>query len=271
MIIFAAMKKSLPLIILIIALLAGGCSKYQKLLKSTDYELKYAKAVEYFNEEEYNRALPILEELMTVFRGSDKGEDVYYYYARTYFGNEDYILAGYHLKYFVRTYPNSKHAEECLFLCALSYYLDSPKYTLDQTNTQIAIQEFQLFANQFPVSNLIDSCNSYIDKLRFKIETKAFENARLYYKTGFYKSSILGFDNTLRDFPNSVYREDMVFLVAKSHFLLAENSIDFKKAGRYRNAMEAFARYLEEYPTGKYAKEARTLSAKSNSMLGKNS
>ena len=37
------------LIILIVACLCTGCGEYQKLLKSTDPELKYEKAIEYFS------------------------------------------------------------------------------------------------------------------------------------------------------------------------------------------------------------------------------
>ena len=57
---------------------AVACSKYQKVLKSNDYELKYVKAKEYYNKNDYFRALPLFEELVNVFKGTDRAENLYY-------------------------------------------------------------------------------------------------------------------------------------------------------------------------------------------------
>ncbi|MCC7051231.1 MAG: outer membrane protein assembly factor BamD [Bacteroidia bacterium] len=243
------------LILVVVSAALSGC-RYQKLLKSTDYELKFQKAKEYFDDENYAKSLPLLEELMTIFRGTNRGEEVYYYYARAYFAEEDYVLSSYHLKNFVRTYPSSEHAEECLFLAALSYYLDSPKYSLDQSNSYLAIQEFQLFANQFPESQKVKETNEYIDKLRFKLETKAFQIAKLYLNTENYKSAITAFQNTLKDFPSTTYKEEILFLTLRSGFLLASNSIESKKQERYKNAESFYFKYADGYPQGKFKKEA---------------
>ena len=263
------LKKGLIYLFVLSLLYLGACNPYQKLLKSSDYELKFVKAKEYYESEQYDKAIPLLEELMTVFRGSDKGEEVYYYFAKSNFGEEDYILSGYHLKNFVRTYPNSKYAEECLFLCALSYYLDSPRYTLDQSNTQLAIQEFQLFANQFPASEKITECNDYIDKLRLKLETKSFEIAKLYYNMENYRAAIVAFENTLKDYPNNTFREESVYLAFKASYLLAKNSIDTKKLERYKSSVEALYRYKDSYPSGKYIKEVESLGIRATNALSK--
>jgi outer membrane protein assembly factor BamD len=250
--------------------LLSGCSRYQRLLKSTDYELKFKKAKEYFDQENYAKAIPLLEELMTIYRGTNRGEEVYYYYARAHFAEEDYILSSYHLKNFVRTYPTSQHAEECLFLAALSYYLDSPKYSLDQSNTYLAIQEFQLFVNQYPESERVKEANEYIDKLRLKLETKAFNQGKLYLNTENYKSAIITFQNTLKDFPSTIYKEEILFLTLQSGFLLAENSIEEKKAERYKAAEGFYFKYVDAYPNGKLKKDADAYYKRIKGWLTKN-
>ena len=84
----------------------ASCSKYQKILKSTDLNLKFEKAVMYYEKEDFNRALPLFEELSTAFRGSAKAEEVNYYYAekQTFFLHE----AELHLKY---KHENQNHTQ----------------------------------------------------------------------------------------------------------------------------------------------------------------
>ena len=148
-----------------------SCSKYQRLLKSSDFEAKYKAAVDYYNKKDYYRSLQLLEELIALYRGTAKGEDVYYYYAKSNYGISDYLTAAYHFETFTKTFPSSPRAEECAYLNAYCYYLDSPVSSLDQDNTMQAIQQFQLFVNHYPQSEKVADCNRLMDELRFKLET----------------------------------------------------------------------------------------------------
>ena len=49
-------KTYVNLLAVIILTLISSCSGYEKLLKSSDYAMKYDKALEYFENEEYVRA-----------------------------------------------------------------------------------------------------------------------------------------------------------------------------------------------------------------------
>src|SRR5215210_3457287 len=146
------MKKYFALLISV-AMIFISCSKYQRVLKGTDMEKKYAYAEKYFQKKDYYRALQLLEELISVYKGTTKGEQTYYYYTYCNYYTGDYAMAAYHFNNFVQTYPNSKYAEEMQFMHAYCYYLDSPIPSLDQTNTLDAIEKFQLFINKFPKSN----------------------------------------------------------------------------------------------------------------------
>ena len=61
-------------------LLIFGCSRYQRLLKSDDYNEKYDAAIEYYEKGKYEKALPFLEELTPLYRGTEKAEKIDYYY-----------------------------------------------------------------------------------------------------------------------------------------------------------------------------------------------
>lgn len=236
--------------------LISSCSQYEKLLKSTDHEKKYAAALEYYKKKDYYRTLQLLDEVMPVYRGTEKSEQVYYHYAYSYYGQESYLMASYHFKNFSKTFPRSKYAEECSFMSAYCFYLDSPVYSLDQENTHKAISELQSYINEYPQSTRIDSCNKLIDQLRVKLEDKSFESAKLYFNTGEYKAAIVAFNNTLKDFPNTKYRELATYYIFESSFRLAMNSIEDKKNERLKSAYSAYNDFVERFPESKLRKQA---------------
>lgn len=256
------MKKSILHIILFISFLGGvtSCSKYEKLLKSTDYEKKFEAAVKYYEDKNFSKAYPLLEEMLGLYRGTEKAEKVYYYYAYCNYYMGDYVFAAYHFKNFYKTYPLSKYAEECLYMNAYCYYLESSDPTLDQTNTIAAINELQLFIDRFPESTKrVADANELIDKLRYKLEYKAYLNAKTYFKTMHYKAAYVSIQNVLKDYPGSKFTEELLFLSLKSHYLYATNSIEKKKEERLRATVEAYYAFIDKFPNSQYNKDAQDI------------
>lgn len=253
--------------VLVLALGFGSCNSYQKALKSADYDKKYEIALELYNKKEYQKAFPLLEELVSVYRGTAKAEDIYYYYTYCNYYLDDLISSAYHFEQFARLYSNSPKAEDCLYMSAYCYYLNSPPVSLDQTNTLRAIDQFQMFINQYPQSSRVPECNDLIDKLRAKLERKSYESGMLYYRTMDYKAAIVALKNTLADYPLSQYREEIMYTIVKSHFLLAENSVESKKYERYKNTIDAYSNFIDKFAGSKYAKEAEAIRNKALSRF----
>ena len=233
--------------------------KFNKLVKSTDMDAKYAAAIKYFEKENYTKALTLFEELMSVYRGTEKAEEIQYYYAYCNYNIGDYIIAGYHFRNFVKTFPNSVHAEESAYMNAYCFYLNSPEYSLDQVDTKLAIKEFQKFTIQYSKSDRIPKCNEILDVLRAKLERKSYENAKLYYNMGDYKASIVAFDNHIKDFPGSNSVEEFTYLTIKSYYLLALNSIESKKQERYKAAVDAYIKFVDTNSKSEYLQEAEII------------
>ncbi len=243
--------------LLMAILFLAACSEYNKVLKSNDVELKYAKAVEYFEEEEYSKALSLFDELGTLFRGTSRSELVHHYIASCHFKLKDYYFAAYYFKNFAKTYPKSPRAEDALYKSAYCSYLSSPISSLDQHETEQALEEFQLFLNRYPTSELKDTTNMMIMELRAKLEEKAFNNAKLYYQMENYKSATVALNNMLREFPESPHREEIEFLIVKSSYLLAVNSIDSKREERFNATIESYHKFVDSYGRdSKYIKQA---------------
>ena len=66
------MRKTILLTLSVICctILATGCSKFNKLLKSNDYETIYASAFKYYDEGKLKRALTCFEQVEEPFRGT---------------------------------------------------------------------------------------------------------------------------------------------------------------------------------------------------------
>ncbi len=259
------MKKIL--IPILFFLLLASCSKYQKILKSTDLNLKFEKAVAYYEKDDFNRALPLLEELSTALRGSAKAEEVNYYYAYCHYSLGEHLMASYLFDTYAQTFPSGKHTEECQYMTAYCYYLESPIYKLDSKNTYKAINQLQLFTNLYPKSKRVKECNNLIDELREKLAKKAFYNAKQYYITEYHKSAIIALKNVLVDFPGSKYEEEIYFLIIESSFLLAKNSISTKKQERLEYTIDSYHEFLEKYPESQFLKQVKNIEQKTLKLI----
>lgn len=240
-------------------MLFSSCSEYQRLLKSDDYELKYKRAIEFYEEGSYGRAITLLTDVIPFYRGTAKAEEVNYYYAMAHYKMGDYTLASHYFSSFANAFPRSPHAEEFAFLSAYCLYLDSPRYSLDQTNTLKAIRELQRFINRHPASERVEDANQLIDELRYKLEKKRFNTGKLFMDISDYMAAATTFQTFNQDFPDSRYREESTFLIIKAHFQFASNSIPQRQEERFENVLQSFNAFARRYPDSDFMREAERM------------
>jgi outer membrane protein assembly factor BamD len=253
------LKRIYVLVLPAILLLATSCSEYSKILKSSDLRLKYEKAVEYYDEGEYLKAYPLLEELIAVYRGTEKSEKLNYILAYCDYKVGDYVMSAYRFKQFTKNFPTSKYVEECLFMSGVSHYKNSPMSSLDQTDTYNAMRELQLFINQYPTSSRLDTSNILMDNLRFKLEKKQYDIAYQYYHTRSYKAAIISFATLITNYPDTEFRENAGFYTFASNYRLAIKSIESKKQQRIEDTVKAYIKFVDSFPESKLLKEAENM------------
>ncbi|UZO79366.1 outer membrane protein assembly factor BamD [Aquimarina sp. ERC-38] len=224
-----------------------SCSEYQKVLKNEDIAPKYKMAESLYKEGKYKKALRLFEQIVPQYRGKPQAERVMYYYADTYYQLRDYYLAGYQYERFVKSYPQSAKAEEAAFKSAKSYYENSPRFSLDQADTDKAIEKLQGFINKYPESDNLAIANELVLELRTKKEQKAFEVAKGYHHREDYKVAIKTFDNYLIDYPGSKFKEDVLYYRLESEYLLAIGSYESLVKDRLTTAQEFYKNYRKYY------------------------
>lgn len=250
------MRNGLLLAIVLVLIGLTSCSKFTKLQKENDLEKKFEGAMAYYEEGEYLKASILFEELIPLVRGTNRSETVLYYHAKATYEDKDYILANYYFKNFVKTFPNSDYAEECAFLSSLCLVKESPNFSLDQSETKNAIDELQLFLDRYPQTEKKDTINIMVKDLRAKLEKKAYESARQYYHIRRYKSAVIALNNALKEYPDSRYREQMMYLIVASNYELAINSIESKKEERLLDTIESYNNFVDSYPESSQLREA---------------
>lgn len=233
-----------------------SCGDFQKVVKSTDYEFKIKKAKEYYDKKEYGRSSQLYQELVNIYRGTNTADQIYYYLAQSFYGLKDYTLASHYFRLLIKELPRSSYNEEAQFMIGYSLYLDSPNSRLDQKTTEEAIDALQLFLNIFPTSARVTEANQLIDKLRDKLVYKSYLSGKLYYDLQDYRAAVISLTNSLKEYPGSKYREELMFYLLKSKYLLGVNSIEEKKRERLNNVIDEYYTFVDEFPKSKYKKEA---------------
>ncbi len=256
--------------LVVVVLLFSSCkNKYEKLRLSNDHELKLTKAFEFYEKKEYLKAQYLLEDLIGVVRLTDKAEKVYFYYAYTHYHLKNFAFASHYFKQFSTTFPNGTYAEQALYMSADSYYKLSPNFRLTQEDTESAIEGLQIFINSYPSSDKVTDCNERIDRLRAKLELKSFDSAKGYFKRKRYEAAAYTFNALLVNYPDTKEGEYIRYMIIKSTFKYAQQSILSKQVERYQLTAEACATFKKKYADSQYIKEVENIHETANNKIKK--
>lgn len=246
-------------IALLIMVLASSCGQYEKVLKSTDFDLKKAKSKEYFEAGKYIKSTELIEQILPRFRASESGEDLTWMVAQSYYGMKQYDIASSYFKSYIEQFGYGKHIEEATYMSALCDYNDSPRAELDQTSTRTAIEGFNVFLARYPNSTRSDECKKLLTELQERLVEKSYMSAKLYYDMEQYKAAVTALSNSLKEFAETKYREEMMYLKLSSLFLFAEHSYDIRQKERYQATLDDYYSFMEEFPKSRYEKDVKKI------------
>lgn len=240
-----------------LTLASASCNReLRRIEKSNDLDKKLAYADKMYEKKKYQMAQTLYEEMIPVFKGTEKFEPLYYKYAYCSFYLKDYQQAAFHFKNYLDALPSSPRAMEIDYQQAYCYYKLSPKVALDQTNTMKAIAAMQTFINTYPQSDKSTEASVVIDLLRRKLEQKDYNAAELYYNLGHYKASGVAFKSLMRAYPDSEKSDNYKFMAIKAYYQYARNSVTYRQKERYETVVNEYLEFNDRYPNSKLKDDA---------------
>ena len=260
-------------------MLSSCAAEFNRVYKSNDIDYKYEFAKECFAIGKFNQAVVLLQELVTIQKGTDKAQECLYMLGMAEYCDRDFESASETFKKYFSSYPKGIYAEQACFYIGQSLYQSTPEPRLDQTATVGAINAYQEFIDFFPESSYKERAQQRLYELQDKLILKEYLSAKLYYNLGEYfgncinggsnyEACIVTAENTLKTYPFTSMREDFYLLIMKSKFELAEQSVEEKRIDRYREAEDECYGFINEFPESKDRATAEKYIAKCKKVTG---
>lgn len=251
------------------AVLSSCKSQYEMLLNSNDADLKYEAAFNYFNEGRYSKAGSLFESLSVLTNGTERDDTVRFYWGLSNYKFKDYYTAETNFANFLETYPRSPFASEARYLRLDCLYRSTLRWELDQNPTYKAMTEISEYMIEFPKTPHMQVCRDMLQELNDRLDKKAYEAAKLYYKMENYKSSRIAFRNVLKDDSENIYREDILYYIAMSSYKYAQMSVPEKQKERYLTFVDDYLNFIGELPQSHYRRELDNVYRKAQKALGR--
>ena len=261
--------KHLLLTFLAVAAMSSCKSQYETLLNSNDADAKYDAAFEYFTQGKYSKSAALFESLSVLTNGTERDDTVNYYWGLSNYRFKDYYTAEANFDKFIESYPRSPFTSEARYLRLDCLYRSTLRYELDQTPTYKAIDEISQYILEYPETEHMQVCRDMLLDLNERLDKKAYESARLYYKMEDYLASRVAFRNVLKDDAENVYREDILYYIAMSSYNYAHLSVPSKQRERYLTFVDDYYNFIGELPESHYRKELDTVYRKAQKALGR--
>jgi outer membrane protein assembly factor BamD len=244
-------------------------SQYELLLNSNDADAKYAGAFQYYNEGKYSKAASIFESLSVLTNGTERDDTVRYYWGLSNYKYKDYYTAETNFAQFIESYPRSPFTSDARYLRLDCLYRSTLRWELDQAPTYKTISAISEYILEFPENEHMQECRDMLNDLNERLDKKAYEAAKLYYKMEDYLASRVAFRNVLKDDAENIYREDILYYIAMSSYKYAHLSVEAKQKERYLTFIDDYYNFIGEIPESHYRKELDVVYRRAQKALGR--
>lgn len=262
--------KNLFLAMIAVVAMASCKSQYELLLTGNDTDQKYKAAFEYFENGKYSKAATLFESLSVQVNGTERDDTVQYYWGLSNYMFRDYYTAETNFEKFIENYPRSPFASDARFLRIDCLYRSTLRYELDQAPTYKAMNAISEYVMEYPENTHMQECSDMLTELGARLDKKAYESARLYYKMEDYLASRVALRNVLKDDAENIYREDILYLIAMSSYNYASLSVPAKRKERYLTFVDDYLNFIGELPDSRYRRELDNVYNKAQKALGRN-
>jgi outer membrane protein assembly factor BamD len=212
-----------------------------------------------YQEGDYERAVRYFRTVFNYGRGSEWAPKAQLQLAMAQRQRSRHLVAANEFQRFTQLYRNHTKVPLAQFEQAKSYYLRSPQYQLDQSDTRQAIELFQLFIDRYPDHNKVADAQEMIDELRAKLARKKYDAAQLYERRDMWRAATEAYRRVFDQYPETPWADDALLGALRSYLRYADRSIQNKQAERYQQALDQFAQLRQLFPDSPLLERARPL------------
>ena len=262
------MRRSVIAVALSFVVLVGllGCSGSQEITASGP-EDAYKQGMELYEEEDYDRAIRYFRSVFNYGRGNQWAPEAQYQLAMAQRQLGKHLVAANEFKRFTELYRNHTKVSRAEFEQAQSYYLRSPQYNLDQTDTRQAIDLFQLFIDRHPNHELVTEAKQKINELRTKLAHKKYDAAKLYERREMWRAATESYRGVFDQYPETEWADDALLGALRSYIEYADISVRDQQAERYQKALDQYSQLRQLFPNSPLLERAEPLQAEAERKL----
>ncbi len=246
------------LCLVLISIFLAGCAGSGKVRYESPQEA-YEKGKAFFDKGDYPKAIEMLQGSFDFGRTHQWAADAQLYLAKAYQANKEFLLAANEFTRFTQIYRSDPRIPDAEYELAMTYYDRSPAFRLDQTDTERAIVQFQLFMTRYKDHALVEDAANRIVELRGKLARKQFNTAELYEKREYYGAAAASYEAVFDRYYDTDLADDALLGALKAYLDYARLSSADKVQERLRLAEANYDRLIQIFPDSPLIKEAEVL------------
>jgi outer membrane protein assembly factor BamD len=237
------MKRALLILGICAMLLSGfGCAAR----KAPSGENYYAKAQEEFAKHEYRGAIEDYQHLIDQYPFSPYAEDAELKVGLGYYQLHNYAQAIGTLSDFVQMHPTSKELDLASYYLGMSYFSQIGRTDQDQSNTALALVQFQTIERRFPESNFGELAVLQIAICREVLARHEYLIGDFYFKRANFRAAESRMAELMAKYPDTPIAPEALYQLA----------VTLEKQGKKYSAAQAFAALKLHFPKTQFAAEA---------------
>jgi len=262
------MRLSVLLSALSLVVLVGlvGCSSGNKIDAGSP-KTAYEKGMTKYEEGDYAKAVKYFQAVFNYGRGNEWAPKAQFQLAMAQRKRGKHLVAANEFKRFTQLYRNNAKGPIAEFERAKSYYLRSPNYHLDQSDTKKAIELFQLFIERYPDHRRVSEAKAKIDELQAKLAHKQYDAAQLYERREMWQAATQSYRSLFDQYPETPWADDALLGALRSYVEYANLSVARKQAERYQKALDQYAQLKQLFPKSPLLEKARKYKAEAERKL----
>lgn len=218
-------------------------------------------------EGDYQQAIRLFRAVFEYGRGNQWAPKARFKLAMAQRGLNKHLVAANEFQRFAQLYRNNELLPRAEFERANSYYLRSPAYRLDQTDSREAISLFRLFIDRYPNHELVPEAERKIDELRGKLAHKKYAAGQLYERRDMWEAASTVYEAAFDQYPDTDWADDALLGAVRTYIQYADRSVQKKQAERYQKAIENYNRLIQLFPESTLLDEAEPLYSEARRKL----